>query len=155
MYIFPEILANSQSMRKLKNNIKTLGTVTLVLITKAEDILAFSARTQGRDWDVNTELRAICKPRLARFVINRSHSFNCRDCFEFGDNRSRLRNWYNVWSLCWTACGFFDVRHNWEQLSVQVNYFFEVYVAVALCRWRRFLISWGIRERSTGRYDVI
>ena len=89
---------------------------------------------------------------VGHVIINRSHSFDCRDCFDrFGDNRSRLRNWYNVWSLCWTACGFFDVRHNWEQLSVQVNYFFEVYVAVALCRWRRFLISWGIRERSTGR----
>ena len=69
MYFFPEILANSQSMRKLKNNIKTLGTVTLVYITKAEEILAFSACTQGRDLNINTELLAICKQRLAKLVF--------------------------------------------------------------------------------------
>ena len=48
MYLFPEISANSQRMSKFRNNIKTMRTVALVYITKAEEIVVFSACPQGR-----------------------------------------------------------------------------------------------------------
>ena len=43
------ISANSQSMSKFRNNINTLEAFALVYITKADEIVASSACSKGRD----------------------------------------------------------------------------------------------------------
>ena len=53
---FPDILANSQNMRKLKNNIKTLGTVILVSHNKGREDSGLQRIQQGRDLNINTEI---------------------------------------------------------------------------------------------------
>ena len=53
---------------------------------------------QGRSQNLQNFKIIPAVDRQTSLVINRSHSFDCRDCFDrFGGNRSRLRNWYNVY----------------------------------------------------------